>query len=86
MKPVRGRLAASQPQIARAVSATSRSLRTAQPDKERSPGTAAAGGDRGEIAPLEPDTTCVTAGIVHAFRNTGEVPMKILWCTAPTDD
>ncbi len=34
----------------------------------------------GEITPLEPDdTTYVTAGIVHAFRNTGEAPMKILW-------
>jgi mannose-6-phosphate isomerase-like protein (cupin superfamily) len=34
----------------------------------------------GESTPLEPDdTTYVAAGIVHAFRNTGEVPMKILW-------
>jgi mannose-6-phosphate isomerase-like protein (cupin superfamily) len=34
----------------------------------------------GEITPLLPDdTTYVAAGIVHAFRNTGEVPMKILW-------
>ena len=34
----------------------------------------------GEITPLEPDdTTYVTAGIVHAFRNTGDTPMKILW-------
>lgn len=34
----------------------------------------------GVITPLEPDdTTYVTAGIVHAFRNTGNVPMKILW-------
>jgi mannose-6-phosphate isomerase-like protein (cupin superfamily) len=34
----------------------------------------------GEITALEPDdTTYVTAGIVHAFRNTGEAPMKILW-------
>lgn len=34
----------------------------------------------GEITPLVPDdTTYVTAGIVHAFRNTGDTPMKILW-------
>ena len=34
----------------------------------------------GEITRLEPDdTTYVTAGIVHAFRNTGDTPMKILW-------
>jgi mannose-6-phosphate isomerase-like protein (cupin superfamily) len=34
----------------------------------------------GEVTPLEPpDTTYVTAGIVHAFRNTGTTPMKILW-------
>ena len=34
----------------------------------------------GEITKLEPDdTTYVTAGIVHAFRNTGDTPMKILW-------
>jgi mannose-6-phosphate isomerase-like protein (cupin superfamily) len=34
----------------------------------------------GKITPLEPpDTTYVVAGIEHAFRNTGEVPMKILW-------
>ena len=34
----------------------------------------------GMITPLEPDdTTYVTAGTVHAFRNTGDVPMKILW-------
>jgi mannose-6-phosphate isomerase-like protein (cupin superfamily) len=34
----------------------------------------------GTITQLEPpDTTYVTAGIVHAFRNTGETPMKILW-------
>jgi mannose-6-phosphate isomerase-like protein (cupin superfamily) len=34
----------------------------------------------GQVTPLEPDdTTYVTAGIVHAFRNTGGTPMKILW-------
>ena len=34
----------------------------------------------GEITQLEPDdTTYVAAGIVHAFRNTGDTPMKILW-------
>jgi mannose-6-phosphate isomerase-like protein (cupin superfamily) len=34
----------------------------------------------GEITALVPDdTTYLTAGIVHAFRNTGDTPMKILW-------
>jgi mannose-6-phosphate isomerase-like protein (cupin superfamily) len=34
----------------------------------------------GRVTPLEPpDTTYVAAGIVHAFRNTGDTPMKILW-------
>jgi mannose-6-phosphate isomerase-like protein (cupin superfamily) len=34
----------------------------------------------GEITSLVPcDTTYVTAGIFHAFRNTGNTPMKILW-------
>ena len=34
----------------------------------------------GKVTPLVPDdTTYVTAGIVHCFRNTGDVPMKILW-------
>jgi mannose-6-phosphate isomerase-like protein (cupin superfamily) len=34
----------------------------------------------GDITPLTPDdTTYVTAGINHAFRNTGTTPMKILW-------
>ena len=34
----------------------------------------------GRVTPLEPDdTTYVTAGIVHAFRNTGQAPMRILW-------
>jgi mannose-6-phosphate isomerase-like protein (cupin superfamily) len=34
----------------------------------------------GVITALMPDdTTYVTAGIVHAFRNTGDCPMKILW-------
>jgi quercetin dioxygenase-like cupin family protein len=34
----------------------------------------------GEVTALVPnDTTYVTAGIEHAFRNTGNTPMKILW-------
>ena len=34
----------------------------------------------GTVTPLEPpDTTYVVAGIEHAFRNTGETPMRILW-------
>jgi mannose-6-phosphate isomerase-like protein (cupin superfamily) len=34
----------------------------------------------GKTTALEPpDTTYVTAGTVHAFRNTGDTPMKILW-------
>ena len=34
----------------------------------------------GKVTPLVPDdTTYVTAGIVHCFRNIGDVPMKILW-------
>jgi len=34
----------------------------------------------GVVTPLVPDdTTYVAAGIVHCFRNTGDVPMKILW-------
>ena len=34
----------------------------------------------GAITPLRPlDTTYVVAGVVHAFRNTGDEPMKILW-------
>lgn len=34
----------------------------------------------GKVTPLDPDdTTYVAAGIVHAFRNTGEDPIKILW-------
>jgi mannose-6-phosphate isomerase-like protein (cupin superfamily) len=33
----------------------------------------------GTFTPLEPpDTTYVAAGIEHAFRNTGDTPMKIL--------
>jgi mannose-6-phosphate isomerase-like protein (cupin superfamily) len=37
----------------------------------------------GKVTPLEPDdTTYVGAGIVHAFRNTGGIPMKILWVYA----
>ena len=34
----------------------------------------------GKVTPLVPDdTTYVAAGVVHCFRNTGDVPMKILW-------
>jgi mannose-6-phosphate isomerase-like protein (cupin superfamily) len=34
----------------------------------------------GVVTPLEPyDTTYVEAGIPHLFRNTGNVPMRILW-------
>ena len=34
----------------------------------------------GEVTPLQPpDTTYVEAGVEHAFRNTGDTPMKILW-------
>jgi len=34
----------------------------------------------GEVTPLEVhDTTYVEAGIPHAFRNTGDTPMTILW-------
>lgn len=34
----------------------------------------------GETTPLVPnDTTYVTAGIEHAFRNTGDADMTILW-------
>lgn len=34
----------------------------------------------GAVTTLEPyDTTYVEAGIVHAFRNVGDVPMVILW-------
>jgi len=34
----------------------------------------------GQVTSLEPDdTTYVPAGVVHAFTNTGDTPMKILW-------
>jgi len=34
----------------------------------------------GQVTPLEPtDTAYVAAGTEHAFRNTGDTPMKILW-------
>lgn len=34
----------------------------------------------GEITPLVPyDSTYIPAGRVHAFRNTGDAPMRILW-------
>ena len=37
----------------------------------------------GQVTPLQPpDTTYVEAGVEHAFRNTGDTPMKILWVTA----
>jgi len=34
----------------------------------------------GAITPLKPyDSTYIEAGKIHAFRNTGEAPMRILW-------
>lgn len=34
----------------------------------------------GVVTPLVPyDSTYIEAGKVHAFRNTGEAPMRILW-------
>jgi mannose-6-phosphate isomerase-like protein (cupin superfamily) len=34
----------------------------------------------GKITPLKPyDSTYITANHQHAFRNTGDTPMKILW-------
>ena len=34
----------------------------------------------GNVTQLQPyDTTYVAAGVEHAFRNTGEAPMVILW-------
>jgi len=34
----------------------------------------------GQVAPLEPhDAAYVAAGVEHALRNTGDVPMTILW-------
>jgi quercetin dioxygenase-like cupin family protein len=34
----------------------------------------------GEVTPLQPyDSTYIEAGVVHAFRNTGDGPMVILW-------
>lgn len=34
----------------------------------------------GEVTPLVPyDSTYIAAGRLHAFRNTGEAPMRILW-------
>src|SRR6478752_7251993 len=37
----------------------------------------------GEITPLEPyDSTYIPADQLHAFRNTGDEPMKILWIYA----
>jgi mannose-6-phosphate isomerase-like protein (cupin superfamily) len=34
----------------------------------------------GKITPLVPyDSTYIAAGKVHAFRNTGDEPMRILW-------
>jgi quercetin dioxygenase-like cupin family protein len=34
----------------------------------------------GQVTALQPpDTTYVVAGVEHAFRNTGDTPMKILW-------
>jgi len=40
----------------------------------------------GEITPLIPyDSTYIAAGLQHAFRNTGDEPMRILWIY-PTQD
>ena len=40
----------------------------------------------GEVTPLVPyDSTYIAAGLRHAFRNTGEEPMRILWIY-PTQD
>ena len=40
----------------------------------------------GEVTPLVPyDSTYIAAGLQHAFRNTGEQPMRILWIY-PTQD
>ncbi|MGI5229061.1 cupin domain-containing protein [Actinoallomurus sp. CA-142502] len=34
----------------------------------------------GKVTPLVAhDTTYIVAGVEHAFRNTGETPMTILW-------
>lgn len=34
----------------------------------------------GVVTPLKPyDSTYIQAGLMHCFRNTGEVPMRILW-------
>ncbi len=34
----------------------------------------------GDVTPMVPyDTTYVMAGVPHAFRNTGDGPMRILW-------
>jgi mannose-6-phosphate isomerase-like protein (cupin superfamily) len=34
----------------------------------------------GDVTPLRPyDSTYIPAGRLHAFRNTGEQPMRILW-------
>jgi mannose-6-phosphate isomerase-like protein (cupin superfamily) len=34
----------------------------------------------GTVTPLKPyDSTYIEAGKIHAFRNTGEAPMRILW-------
>lgn len=34
----------------------------------------------GVVTPLKPyDSTYIQAGLMHCFRNTGDVPMRILW-------
>lgn len=34
----------------------------------------------GVVTPLAPyDSTYIQAGLLHCFRNTGDVPMRILW-------
>lgn len=40
----------------------------------------------GDVTPLVPyDSTYIAAGLRHAFRNTGDEPMRILWIY-PTQD
>lgn len=39
----------------------------------------------GKITPLTPyDSTYIPAGKIHAFRNTGQAPMRILWIYSAT--
>ncbi len=39
----------------------------------------------GVVTPLVPyDSTYIPAGLLHAFRNTGDAPMRILWIYSST--